>query len=139
MRTVTHPLFLYDSAPCGPHPVAIPLRLDTHRTLPDGLRLRLRLPQARDRVDVLELLARRADMAADELDVVRALRFDPKTHTVVCATAWTGTAETMVGIVARAKDGAVPDLLIADEALAPGVGAVLLGLFDGAASGRRAA
>lgn len=112
--------------------------LATHHTLPEGTRLRLRLPQARDRADIVELITR-LGLDADELDVGRLVRFDPKTHTVVCATVWTGSSDTMAGIVAGATDGGVPDLLVADEALTPGVGAVLLQTFGGATSSRRAA
>jgi hypothetical protein len=114
------------------------LLLDTHHTLPEGIRLRLRLPQTRDRAEVVELLDR-LGLDAGELDVARVLRFDPKTHAVVCATVWTGSGETMVGIVAGARDGDVPELLVADEALTPGVGAALLATLGGASCARQAA
>jgi hypothetical protein len=115
------------------------LRLDTHHTLPEGTRLRLRLPQIRDRVGLVDLLTR-LGLDADDLDVARILRFDPRGRTVVCATVWTGTTETMVGIVAGAKDGRGPDLLVADERLTPGVTAVLQDVLrDTARAGHRAA
>ncbi len=113
------------------------MRLDTHHTLPEGTRLRLRLPQVRDRAGLVDLLTR-LGLEADELDVARILRFDPRGRTVICATVWTGTAETMAGIVAGAKDGRGPDLLVADERLTPGVGEALRDMLA-ASVGHRAA
>jgi hypothetical protein len=90
------------------------MRLDTHHTLPEGTRLRLRLPQVRDRAGLVGLLTR-LGVQADDLDVARILRFDPRGRTVVCATVWTGTTETVAGIVAGQRGADGPDLLLADE------------------------
>jgi hypothetical protein len=122
----------------NPHALLIPLRLDTHHTLPEGTRLRLRLPQVRDRVGLVELLDR-LGLEAGDLDVARILRFDPRGRTVVCATVWTGTSETMTGIVAGAKDADGPDLLVADERLTPGVSDVLREVLAPAGARRRVA
>lgn len=100
------------------------MRLDTHHTLPEGTRLRLRLPQIRDRAGLVELLDR-LGLAADDLDVARILRFDPRGRSVVCATVWTGTTETIAGIVAGQRGADGPDLVLADEQLTPGVGMAL--------------
>lgn len=110
------------------------MRLNAHHSLPDGTRVRLRLPHARDRRLLVELLTR-IGVSAGEPDIVRALRFDPATETVVCATVWTGRTDTMVGLAAGTRDGR-PRLLLADEAIAPGVGDALHALTDGSARGR---
>jgi hypothetical protein len=120
------------------HPDLIVLRLDTHHTLPEGTRLRLRLPQVRDRAGLVDLLTR-LGLQPDDLDAARILRFDPRGRTVVCATVWTGTGETMVGIIAGARDDRGPDLLVTDERLTPGVGLALRSVLDGASGRRRAA
>lgn len=120
------------------HAVLIPMRLDTHHTLPTGPRLRLRLPHTGDRPALADLL-QRLGLTAGDLHVGRALRFDPRTHVIVCATVWHGGAETMAGLVAAPRDAAQPDLLLADEALTPGVGDALVRAMQGAASRRRAA
>ncbi len=114
------------------------MRLDTHHTLPEGTRLRVRLPQVRDRAGLVDLLTR-LGLEAEDLDVARILRFDPRGRTVICATVWTGTTETMVGIVAGARDGRGPDLLVTDERLTPGVGDALRDLLNAASAARRAA
>ncbi len=112
------------------------LRLNAHHPLPDGTRVRLRLPHGRDRRLLFDLLGR-LGLRAGELDIVRALRFDPATETVVCATVWSGSADTMVGLAAGPRGGRPARLLLADEALAPGLGDVLRMLVDGSAAGRR--
>ncbi len=116
----------------------IPMRLDTHHTLPEGTRVRLRLPQMRDRVGLVDLLAR-LGLEADEMDVARILRFDPRGRSVICATVWTGSSETLAGLVAGTKDGSGPDLLVADERLTPGLTAVLRDMQDTLRGAHRAA
>lgn len=120
------------------HPSSIPVLLDTHLTLPTGVRVRLRHPQSRDRAGLLALLER-VGLGAEELDLQRAVRFDPRHRAVVCATAWTGLGETVVGLGAISYGAAAPDLVIADETLAPGLGATLEGVLTGADAVRRAA
>ncbi len=139
--------------PCDPHhtieiftdPTAdaatldtILMRLDTHHTLPGGPRLRLRLPQVRDGVQVRELL-HRLGLRAGELDLVRLLRFDPTTRTIVCATVWTGTEETLVGLAATSHGNVEPDVVITDEVLAPGTAAALRQTLGDVAARARAA
>jgi hypothetical protein len=64
--------------------------------LPDGARIRLRLPLAHDRAGLHELLAE-LGLDADELDVRRALRCVPGRRIAVCATAWDGWSDRVVG------------------------------------------
>jgi len=94
--------------------------LNTKTTLPDGTRLRVRLPQAVDR-SALRALHARLGLQADALDVARTLRFDPREIAVACATAWDGSGEAVVGYGAIALNEDEPHLLVCDEATAPGV------------------
>jgi hypothetical protein len=112
--------------------------LDTNITLPDGGRVRLRLPQARDRRGVTALLER-VGVGTDALDLQRALRFDPRERAVVCATRWTADGERVVGLGAITFGADRADLLLVDEALAPGLGATLHGTLEGVSAQRRAA
>lgn len=89
-------------------------------TLADGARVRLRLPHAGDRPG-LHALHARLGVAADELELARAVRFDPRRRAVACATAWHGAAETIVGYGAIDNGADAPDLLVCDDGLAPGV------------------
>jgi hypothetical protein len=93
--------------------------LDRTHTLPGGDRVRLRLPRLRDG-EALGALLERLGVAVADLDARRALRFDPRERLAVCATAWDGHEELLVGfgLVDRAS-GAVT--VLADEAAAPGV------------------
>ena len=90
--------------------------------LPSGLRVRVRLPQRGDLAGLLDLHDR-AGRAITEMEARRLLRYDPRARIVVCATAWVEGAERLVGFAA-AEPGSDFELL-ADEAGAPGVGAVL--------------
>lgn len=96
----------------------------TATSLPDGPRLRVRLVHTSERAGLEALLAR-LGVAADELDLARALRFDPRSRTVACVTAWIGGAELLVGLGAMDAVAKAPDLLLADEARAPGTGGLL--------------
>jgi hypothetical protein len=98
--------------------------IDETTTLPDGLHLRVRLPQASDRAGLLAL-HERLGLGAEELDAARALHFDPRRRTVACATAWVEGAELLVAYGAMDAGARDVDVLLADEARAPGAGAVL--------------
>ena len=74
---------------------------DTH-PLPDGSRIRLRLPHAADRAALHELLAEHG-VAADDLDVRRALRWSPHRRVVV-ATRWDGACERVAGFAALDRE-----------------------------------
>jgi hypothetical protein len=96
------------------------LLLSSTATLAGGLRVRLRLPLASDGVRLRELAAR-VGTPLDELALRRALAFDPRQRMVVCALAWVGAADLMVG-AGTVDRGASPELLVVDEETAPGVG-----------------
>ena len=98
--------------------------IDDTTTLPDGLHLRVRLPHASDRAGLRALLGR-LGLEAEELDVARALRFDPARRTVACATAWIDGEERLVAWGAIDAGRHAPDLLLADDATAPGAGGAL--------------
>jgi hypothetical protein len=80
-----------------------------HQSLPGGVRLRL--PHRTDLPSVQELCARHDH----ECDVEALLRFDPRDRAVICAVAWRGDGDVVVGLGTIAVHaGAQPDLLIAD-------------------------
>lgn len=91
--------------------------LDRTHQLPDGPRVRLRLAQARDRHDLHELLER-LGLTADDLDVRRALRCTPGHAVTICATAWDGTRERLVGIGTLSLAGRRHTLLAEDPHIA---------------------
>lgn len=124
MSPRTQGFLFYISLTAARHPFSIPVLLDTHMTLPGGHRVRLRLPQVSDRRHVRALLER-IGLQADELDVQRGLHFDPRSRVVVCATHWSGTGATLVGVAAMTYATGQVDLLVTDEQTAPGVGAAL--------------
>lgn len=100
------------------------LLIGTHH-LPGRLCVRLRLPHGGDHAPLAGLLAR-LGVAAPELERRRMVALDLRRRLAVCATAWTGEGELLVGYAAAPRDGAgEPDVLLADEAAAPGVGALL--------------
>lgn len=89
------------------------------QSLPGGLRVRFRLPQ---RTDFPGLVA----LGLGELEAGRALLFDPRERTAICAVAFVDGVDVLVGFGAIAlRPGARPDLLLADEGAAPGVAALL--------------
>ncbi len=98
--------------------------LNATTSLPDGSRLRLRLPHRADRQGVRALLTG-LGLATDDLELVRALRFAPRERVVACATAFVGGTERVVAVGAIDLGAREPDMLIADESSAPGAGAAL--------------
>lgn len=93
--------------------------------LPAGPRVRLRLARRGDRTAVAALLGGRG-VAANELDVLRLLTFDPVERVVICAFAPVDGCETLVGIGAiDLRDGAEPDTVVVDERLTGGLGELL--------------
>jgi hypothetical protein len=100
------------------------LLIGTH-PLPGGLGVRLRLPRGSDHAPLARLLER-LGVAAPELERRRMLALDLRRRMAVCATAWTGEGELLVGYAAARRDtGGEPEVLLADESAAPGVGALL--------------
>jgi hypothetical protein len=93
--------------------------------LPHGPRVRLRLARRSDLPALASLLAQRG-VEAGELELTRLVRFDPTERTVLCATAFVGGTETVVGVgaIELAAD-AVPDTVVVDERLTEGLGELL--------------
>jgi hypothetical protein len=91
--------------------------------LPDGTRVRLRLPQAGDRAGLVALHDR-LGAPLDDMRMTRILRFDPRACVSVCATTLSGGTEVLVGYGHIDRDGE-SSLVVADEALAPGVAELL--------------
>jgi hypothetical protein len=87
--------------------------------LPDGNRVRLRLPHAGDREGLIALHDR-LGAPLDDMRMTRILRFDPRACVSVCATMLSGLTEVLVGYGHVDRDGA-SSLVVADESLAPGV------------------
>jgi hypothetical protein len=99
----------------------------THRPLgaADGAPLRLRLPLSRDHAALSGLLGR-LGLQASDLERRRLVAVDPRARLAVCATAWLDGREVLAGYAATSRDGdAEPDVLLVDEAVAPGVGTLL--------------
>ena len=82
------------------------MRLHSTDLLPDGRRVRVRLPHAGDRAGLHELLAA-FGLAADDLDVRRALRWSPE-RPVAVAVEWDGAVERLVGFAAAGTLIALP-------------------------------
>jgi hypothetical protein len=80
--------------------------------------VRLRLPHAGDRTG-LTALHDRLGAPLDDVRLGRILRFDPRACLSVCATTFHGLTETLVAY--GHVDPAGSELIVADEALAPGV------------------
>jgi len=91
--------------------------LDRSHRLPDGRRVRLRLARPRDREALHELLGR-LGLAADDLEVRRALRCTPGRSLTICATAWDGARERLAGAGMLALPSGAETLLTVDAAVA---------------------
>jgi hypothetical protein len=79
-----------------------------------GPRVRLRLAQVRDAPAIRALLRGRGS-DADQLDIARLVRFDPRRRVVICATALIGLVETIVGVGAIDLDALEPDIVLVDD------------------------
>ena len=86
--------------------------------------MRLRFARPRDHAALQGLLAE-LGLACDELDARRLLRCSPGRSVTVCATAWEGTRERLVGVGAMALPGRTETLLAADPAIAALVAAAV--------------
>jgi hypothetical protein len=91
------------------------MRLDRATTLPDGLRVRLRLARGTDRGPLAALAARIGEPLGD-MALTRLLRHDPCHRTAVCAYAWVDGSEVLVGFAAGDIGAAAPDIVLADPA-----------------------
>ena len=72
------------------------MRLHGIHPLPDGRRVRVRLPLAADRQAVHDLL-RSLGLSAGELELRRALRCDPGRRAAAVAVSWDGVQQRVVG------------------------------------------
>ena len=97
--------------------------LERHHHTHAGTRVRLRLPLVHD-APGLHALLERLGLTCEELDARRARRGAPRSRVAVCATTWNGRRESLVGFAA-VDCGSDRVTLLADEAQAPGVGALL--------------
>lgn len=97
--------------------------LTSSHPLPDGTRVRLRLPQVGDRLS-LRILHERLGAPLDDVRLTRILRFDPRACVSVVATTFQGVTEELVGYGHVDRDGG-DQLIVADEAAAPGVSGLL--------------
>ena len=99
--------------------------LERHHHTDAGARVRLRLPLVHDEAALHELLAR-LGVGTSDFEARRALRWSPRRHVAICATAWDGRREALVGFAAADCDGDGDGVtLLADERNAPGVRALL--------------
>ena len=98
--------------------------LGTTTQLPGGPRVRLRLPHGTDRGGLRDLHNRVG--RPDDLALTRVLRVQPGRLVAIVATIWAGSADVVVGFGrADCSGDGTPELLLADEELAPGVGRLL--------------
>ncbi len=89
-----------------------------------GLHVRLRLARPRDAPGI-EALLERLGLRAQELELARLVRFDPRCRIVICATTLIGSREVVAGFGAIALEAAEPELLLVDEQLTAGLGELL--------------
>ena len=91
--------------------------LDRSHPLPGGTRVRVRLAHARDREPLHDLLAR-LGLEADDFEVRRMLRCTPGHAVTICATAWDGARERLVGVGTLSLAGRRHTLLAEDRRIA---------------------
>ena len=104
-------------------------------TLNNGLRVRLRLPHGADRAGLRALYAL-VGLELDDVGLSRVMRLDPRSRAAICATGWIGGAETIVGFAA-ADLGSQPEVVVVDDAVAPGLAELLASaLVERGATGR---
>lgn len=87
--------------------------LNRSTALPDGTRVRIRLPHGSDR-PALRALHERAGVPIDELALTRLLRVDPRERCALIATAWSAGTEAIVGFAAGDLGADEPDTIVLD-------------------------
>lgn len=102
--------------------------------LDSGARVRVRMAHASDGPRLRELLER-LGLHADDLELARAVRFDPREHTTLVAASLVDRSEELVGLALMDRRMMTPELVVGDEQHAPGVVRTL----EDAVRGRRAA
>ena len=83
--------------------------------------MRTRYPHRRDLAGVRTLLER-LGLECDELELRRMLGVDPQRHVAIVATTLAGRLEAVAGFGFMDRFAEDPDLVVADEELAPGAG-----------------
>jgi hypothetical protein len=104
-------------------------------SLPSGPRVRLRLARSHD-LPAIGALLERCGMAADELELARLLRVDPRRTIVICAGALVGSGEEIVGIGAIDVDAEAeigPCGVIVDDRITEGLDELLRSALIGRA------
>ena len=99
-------------------------RLDASTTLPNGRRVRLRLPHASDGPGLRALLER-TGLQADDLTLARLRSFDPLGRVCLVATTLVNRTEVIVGLAAGDRFADHADLVVADALIAPGTAELL--------------
>ena len=103
-----------------------------------GPRVRLRLATTRDAAAIRALLERQG-IEAEEVEIARLVRSDPRRRLVICATALIGSAESLGGIGAIDLDGGgEPDTLYVDDSLSDELAELLSRALIGRAAAIRA-
>lgn len=104
--------------------------LARYYTLPDGLRVCVRLARPTDARRIEALLT----PDRDGLAARRLVTFDVRRRLVLCTTALIGTSERIVAVGGIELGAQVPDVLVSDDAVAPGAGGLLRDVLIGHAA-----
>ena len=104
------------------HPVPPP---ELH-ALRRGPRVHIRPVRLRD-LDSLRILAAKAGLVCEELELARLARSDSRSRLVLCATAPVGASEAVlgVGVIELGRSATMPSLLLVDTELTDGLHRVL--------------
>ena len=94
--------------------------------LADGKRIAMRRVRLRD-LDALRSMAARAGVLCEEFELARLVRSDPGERLVLCATAMSDGAETVlgVGVIELSGSATMPSLILVE----PAAGRQLAGLL----------
>jgi hypothetical protein len=92
--------------------------LNRSTALAHGLQVLLRQPHSSDRNGLAEL-HERSGIPVTELELSRLLRVDGRQRAAVCATAWVGGTHALVGFAVAERGAAQPELLLAEDSVAP--------------------
>jgi hypothetical protein len=102
-------------------PIDVGALLSRTYELPAGPRVRLRYARRSDLPGLRRLLEAR-DIEPSDVALNRLVRYEPSRRAVICACAQIGGTETIVGVGAiDLEDGAEPDTLVVEAALAEGL------------------
>lgn len=88
--------------------------------LPRGPRVRLRLVQIRDQRAIGSFLTEHG-IASGELEAARLAASDPQERVAICATAFAGGSEMVIGVASIDVGAEDPELLVVDSELTDGL------------------